>query len=150
MQKKRLMRKNINKDIQRAGFTDPVAFGDLVTCDHEVIAERNPQNQSRHGDKYTVVTQDYFTSWLEGFPVNSKSSDDVLRAFQSFFGPDHQPKVIYSDNSGELMLACKRLGYLHATSTPHLPQTNGIAERSPTCIVIVLKSMLSLAREHRF
>ena len=88
-----------NKDVQRFGWKPPTAFGDMVTIDHEVIAERNAQNQCRRGDKYTAVVQDYFTSWLDAFPVNSKDGDDAILACRQFFGPDIIPKAIYSDYS---------------------------------------------------
>ena len=39
------------------------------------------------------------------------------------------PKVIYTDNSLEFGKACEDLLYNHCTSTPHLSETNGSAER---------------------
>jgi hypothetical protein len=49
---------------------------------------------------------------------------------QRFLGPNTGAKYIYSDNSGEIKLACKELEFLQDTSTPHRSETNGIAERA--------------------
>ena len=48
----------------------------------------------KHGDKYTAVIQDYYTSWLDNYPVNTKSSDAAIDAFRQSFGPDVTPKAI--------------------------------------------------------
>ena len=39
-------------------------------------------------------------------------------------------KYAYTDGSGELKNALDELEILHDTSTPHRPQTNGVAERA--------------------
>ena len=65
---------------------------------------------------------------MSAVPVPSKTGSDSLLALQHFLGPNVVPKLVYSDNSGELSLAVKLLGGLPDTCTPHVPQTNGIAE----------------------
>ena len=102
----------------------------MVTSDHEVVAsDKKPQNQSRNGDRFAVLIQDWFTTWLNAIPKPTKSGEDTADAFRQFFCPGVTPEVVYSDNSEELKYAKKALGMLFpATSTPHIPQTNSIAE----------------------
>ena len=53
-------------------------------------------------------------------------------AFQRYLGPEFVRKCgyVYTDNSKEFEAAIKSLCYIHDTSTPHRPQTNGVAERA--------------------
>ena len=46
-----------------------------------------------------------------------------------FLEPTRKPKVIYTDNSLEFGKSCED-SWNHCTSTPHRPETNGIAERA--------------------
>ena len=63
-------------------------------------------------------------------PAPSKAAVEVIKAFQWYFGPKQKPGIVYTDNSKEFEAAFKQLEYLADTSVPHLPQTNGIAERA--------------------
>ncbi len=45
-------------------------------------------------------------------------------------GPQVKPQHVYTDNSEEFEKALNDLGLSHVTSTPHRPETNGIAERA--------------------
>ena len=65
-----------------------------------------------------------------GISAPTKSATEVAKAFQWYFGPRQKPGIVYTDNSKEFQAAFQKLEYLADTSTPHLPQTNGIAERS--------------------
>ena len=63
-----------------------------------------------------------------GVPNGLKLILFLQTALQFFHGPNVVPKLLYSDNSGELGLAIKLMGGIPDTCTPHVPQTNGIAE----------------------
>ena len=52
----------------------------------------------------------------------------ILTTLLEFLGPMTKPEVVYSANSKELKDAKQELGSLLASSTPHIPQTSGIAE----------------------
>ena len=62
------------------------------------------------------------------FPDVAKSTACTYKALQSFNGTV-KPKLIFSDNSGEIIDSCEQLGYSHDTCTPHRHQSNGVAER---------------------
>ena len=73
---------------------------------------------------------DRFTKWLQGFAARTESSDECVKAFQRFLGPQVKPEHVYTDNSGELIKALDELNWPHDTSTPHRFQTNGVVERA--------------------
>ena len=73
--------------------------------------------------------QDRWSMYVSAIPASEKSSECTRKALQHFFGPGIKPKILYSDCSQELKKACKYLDFLADTSTPHRPQSNGVAER---------------------
>ena len=79
---------------------------------------------------FLVNSRQVCTFYLQASPAPTKSATEVAKAFQWYFGPRQKPGVVYTDNSKEFQAAFQQLEYLADTSTPHLPQTNGIAERS--------------------
>ncbi|MDP7647377.1 MAG: DNA (cytosine-5-)-methyltransferase, partial [Candidatus Woesearchaeota archaeon] len=107
------------------GLPEPKEFGDAITSDHKII---NEDDESRDHDKIAQVTQDKATSWLQSYASETKATAEVKKAFQRFLGPDGKVKHVYTDNSKEFAKALDELGFSHDTSTPHRPETNGIAE----------------------
>ena len=104
----------------------PKEFGESVTADHMI---QGREEQSYRGDTVACVIMDRATGWIQAFPAKSKSAGETKRAFMKFLG-DVKPKKIYTDGSGEFKAALEDLQYPHDVSTPHRPQTNGVAERA--------------------
>ena len=52
-----------------------------------------------------------------------------LRHYKLSFAGTHEVQSFYCDNSAKLAAAARELGWMHPTSTPGVPQTNGLAER---------------------
>ena len=104
-----------------------VNFGDLITADHKVLSDNC---ESRNNHRYAVVVQDLATQWIQAYPCKNKTSQETQRSLQKFLEPERKPKVIYTDNFWEFGKACEDLSWNHCTSTPHRPETNGIAERA--------------------
>ena len=102
-------------------------FGDLITADQKVLSENC---ESRNNHRHAVVVQDLATQWIQSYPCKTKTSQETQRSLQKFLEPDRKPKVIYTDNSLEFGKACEDLSWNHCTSTPHRPETHGIAERA--------------------
>ena len=101
-------------------------IGDLITADHKVLSEGC---ESRNNHRYAVVVQDLATLGSSHIREKTKTSQETQRSLQKFLEPDRNPKVIYTDNPWEFGKACEDLFWNHRTSTPHRPETNGIAER---------------------
>ena len=105
---------------------EPKEFGDSITADHAIL---NEETQSGDANKVALVVHDRATSWQQAFPAKNKSAGETMTHLQRFMGPKIKPKYIFTDNSKELEKAAKDLGWLHDTSTPYRPETNGVAER---------------------
>jgi hypothetical protein len=82
------------------------------------------------GETSALVILDRATKWLECYPIADKSSDEVVRALKDCVGPAGHVGLFYTDCSPELDKARKEMKWLHRTSTPGRPQSNGVAERA--------------------
>ena len=60
----------------------------------------------------------------------TKSAKDTTDGFHKFLGPQIKARHVYTDCSLEFEKAIADYGMSHDTSTPHRPQTNGVAERA--------------------
>ena len=94
------------------------------------------------GIMYLVVI-DYYSRYLELVRLHSVTTRAVVTRFQEMFARWGLPDCIVSDNgpqfvSAEFQAFCKPLGIGHITSSPHFPQSNGMAERA----VQIAKSIL--------
>ena len=69
---------------------DTKAFGDLVTMDHKVNIEKGEGcpvfNDEAGKDKHMLVILDYFTQWVQAYPVPSKDYEMCLEKILQFFG----------------------------------------------------------------
>ena len=106
---------------RRKGEAVPRAanFGDLITADHKVLSDNC---EYRTNQRHAVVVQDLATQWIQAYPCKNKTSQETREACKSSWNPRGIPTVIYTDNSLEFGKAC--------TSTPHRPETTGIAVRA--------------------
>lgn len=77
-----------------------------------------------------MVIQDRFTKWLDNYPSIGKTGKEIHAAFQDFVSSGDVVEEIYSDGSGELESAAKKINWRHNQATPNRPQTNGVAERA--------------------
>ena len=104
----------------------PKVFGDKGTADHMIMGKEE-QSVGKH--TVALVVLDRATRFMGGYPAVTNSTQTTVSGLQSFYSTV-VPKLIYSDNSGELRKACDVLNYSQDTSTPHRPQSNGVAERA--------------------
>ncbi len=77
-----------------------------------------------------LVMYDRATNWLQCYPKGSKNKIEVTDAYNNWTKPGEKVKSYYCDNGGELIGATKDLSWRCGTSTPGMPQTNGLAERN--------------------
>ena len=82
------------------------------------------------GNHYLLVA-DYYSRYLEVIKLSSTTSSAVIQAMFARFGI---PEYLRSDNgpqysSEEFKNFANQFGFLHNTSSPRYPQSNGFAER---------------------
>ena len=111
-----------------------------MVADHVILNEH--ELLSRHKDNSALVVMDRHTKYIGSYPMAHHTTDNTNIALEHFAGAGFKVKRIYTDGSGELKGAAGRLNWLRDVSTPHRPQTNGVAERAVRKILEGSRSLL--------
>ena len=96
-----------------------------------------------HQSNY-LLTVDYYSKWPEIMKMTELSSRYVISAFKSQFSKYGIPDELVTDNgpqyaSKEFKDFAKEYGFVHTTSSPLYPQSNGQAERTVQTVKRLLK-----------
>jgi outer membrane biosynthesis protein TonB len=99
------------------------------------------------GNRHVIVLTDAASGFLMAVPVKNKSSQEAVRAFNSWRAVFRSPHVLLTDNGTNFVKGdlpkLLRSGAVHLkTSTPYRAQGNGRAERA----VQVVRTLLSTNR----
>ena len=91
-----------------------------------------------------LVLMDYFSRFPEVTQLKSTTSSSVINALKTFFARYGIPETLVSDNgpqysSTEFAEFATAYGFAHTTSSPHYPQSNGLAERTVRTVKKLLK-----------
>ena len=86
------------------------------------------------GRHYLLVV-DYFSRWVEVAEMGSMDSACLVKKLRPIFARLGNPKLMRSDNGPnykgrELREALGEMGVKQMTSSPHYPESNGLAERA--------------------
>ena len=86
------------------------------------------------GDLYLVLV-DYCSKWIEALRIPLQTSTVVIDAMKMMFAHLGVPKRVRSDNgpcyaSSEFQAFAENWRFVHVTSSPRYPQSNGLAERA--------------------
>ena len=97
------------------------------------------------GNRYILVVQDYFTKWLESFPMSDQKADRIVELLKSLFCRVGIPSILHSDqgrNFESLLMSkmCESFGIKKTHTTPYHPQGDGLVERSNRIILDMLRS----------
>eukprot|EP00972_Heterocapsa_arctica_P023771 3503393-Heterocapsa_arctica.AAC.1 len=90
---------------------------ELVTCDHII----SKSMEGLTSDKDALFIKDLFSNLKQFCLVKSKRLQDTMVALQLFRGT-YNIQTMYSDSSGEIIKACKKLRVLRESSRPGVPQ----------------------------
>ena len=95
------------------------------------------------GSTYLLAV-DYFSRYPEVIELTSTSSKAVISSLKAIFSCHGIPLVLMSDNgpqfdSSDMKQFANTYGFKHITSSPHYPQSNGLAERTVKTMKGLLK-----------
>ena len=91
-----------------------------------------------------MVVVDYYSRYIELCKLARITTSDIVRELKCIFARFGIPEIFQSDNgpqfaSAEFAKFAKEFDFVHSTSSPHFPQSNGEVERA----VQTAKSLLS-------
>ena len=94
-----------------------------------------PLPTTEAGNKYLLIAADYFTKWVESYPLPNQGAITVAEALvKNFVCRFRVPLIIHSDqgrNFESLVFSeiCKLFGIHKTRTTPLHPQSDGMVER---------------------
>ena len=96
-----------------------------------------------NGATYLLVI-DYFSRFVEVVKLKTTTSASIIEVLKPIFARFGIPETLMSDNgpqysSQEFANFAKTYNFCHITSSPHYPQSNGLAERAVQTVKKLLK-----------
>ena len=94
-----------------------------------------PMPESAGGNRYILVVSDYFTRYVEAYPIPDQEATTVAhRLVDEFFLRFSPPEQLHSDQrrnfeSSVVAEACRLLGIEKSRTTPYYPQSDGLVEK---------------------
>ena len=104
-------------------------------------------------NQYILVVADYFTCWVEAFPLpNQEASTVAAKLVDEIFLCFAVPGQLHSDQGrqfeAQLIIEICKLLHIHKTrTTPYHPQCDGLIER---CNRTLLNMLAICAKDHPF
>ena len=97
-----------------------------------------------------LITADYLSGYFEADRLNSKRVSDIVYCLKQQFARHGLPTEVFSDNSPlnsrEFKAFAEKYDFIHTTSSPYYPVSNGKVESSvKTCKSLLQKAIESKA-----
>ena len=114
-----------------------------------------PLPESENGNKYVLVIGDYWTKWVEAYPIPDQTvetvADKLVKEFCFRYG---FPLAIHSDQgrnfeSQVFKEACKLFGIEKTRTTAYNPKSDGLIERFNRTILNAVSVMIELLQHQR-
>ena len=96
-----------------------------------------------HNSEYLIAV-DYHSRFFEVAKLQRTDSESIIEQLKSFFARHSIPEVVMSDNGPQYAAETFRqfadkYGFIHVTSSPRYPQSNGEAERAVQTVKNLLR-----------
>ena len=94
-----------------------------------------PLPESESGNSFVLVAGDYFTKWMEAYPIHNQEAETVARKLvDEMFCRFSPPEQLHSDQgrqfeSGLIKEICNILRIKKTRASPYHPQCDGLVER---------------------
>ena len=107
----------------------------IEACEKCQVHLVGPLQLTKNGHRYIITFSDYFTKWIEVFPIEDKTAESVAAKIKSFVNRHGPPHRILSDQGREFCNNINKtlfesLGIKHSVTSAYHPQTNGLDERT--------------------
>ena len=109
--------------------------------------------ESRAGNSYVLVAADYFTRWVEAYPIPNLEAITVAKKLtDELFFRFSLPEQLHSDQGRQfeseiLTHLCKFLHSEKTRTTPYHPQSDGLVERFNLILIQMLSTCIE---DHSF
>lgn len=94
-----------------------------------------PLPRTEKGNKYIVIISDYFTRWIEAYPVKNQEAITIAKVFmEEFISRYGVPLQVHTDQGRQFESTlfqdlCKMLRIEKTRTTPYNPKSDGLVER---------------------
>uniref|UniRef100_A0A1A8KNB0 Kinesin family member C1 n=2 Tax=Nothobranchius TaxID=28779 RepID=A0A1A8KNB0_NOTKU len=107
-----------------------------------------PLPQTPSGYKYILTATDYFSKWVEAFPLKTKSAEEVYQNLCTIFYRHGCPLRILTDQGREFVnqinsKLCELLSVERSVTAAYQPQTNGLDEKTNDNIKRALRKVVN-------
>ena len=105
-----------------------------------------PLPKTAAGNRYVLVAGDYFTKWIEAYPIqNQEASTVVQKLLDQLFCRFSLPERLHSDQGRQfeaeiIKQLCKLLQIEKTRTTPYHPQSDGFVERFNRTLLSMLST----------
>ena len=112
-----------------------------------------PLRQTPSGNQYILVVEDYFTNWVEAFPLENHKAQTVADCLVTeFIARYGVPMQIHTDQGTDFESRlfkemCELLGIEKTKTSPYWPQSDGLVERTNRTLKTMLKTVVNAAKD---
>ena len=114
-----------------------------------------PLPQTHDGNKYVLVVGDYWTKWMEAYPLPNAEAETVAMTFvQNFVCRYGVPLELHTDQGTNFESAlfqemCSTLGINKTRTTAYNPKSDGLIERYNRTLIDMVSSLLDPDKRQR-